>query len=61
MEVVTFVMGKVPTSKLEEFKSGYETLTKETKPDGLISSHLCKIPTMKNFLLLNLCGKVLKL
>jgi heme-degrading monooxygenase HmoA len=40
MEIVTFVRGKVPSSKLEEFEVGYENLKGVTKPEGLIVSYL---------------------
>ena len=40
MEVITFVRGKVPSSKVEEFETGYESLKKVPKPKGLIASYL---------------------
>lgn len=42
MEVITFVQGKVPDSKKEEFESGYEILKQDSKPDGLIASYLLR-------------------
>ena len=40
MEVITFVKGTVPPSKIEEFESGYENLKRIMKPKGLIASYL---------------------
>lgn len=40
MEVITFVKGTVPYSKIEEFKEGYKSLKEEPKPNGLIASYL---------------------
>ena len=40
MEVITFVEGSVPISKIEEFESDYETLKQNEKPEGLIASYL---------------------
>lgn len=40
MEVITFVKGNVPSSKREEFESGYRALKENKKPDGLIASYL---------------------
>jgi hypothetical protein len=40
MEVITFVKGNVPKSKIEEFKAGYKILKEDSKPAGLIASYL---------------------
>ncbi|MGB9978108.1 antibiotic biosynthesis monooxygenase [Methanobacterium sp.] len=40
MEVITFVEGNVPISKIEEFESDYQTLKQNEKPEGLIASYL---------------------
>ena len=40
MEVIIFVEGIIPISKIEEFESDYETLKKNKKPEGLIASYL---------------------
>ena len=60
MEVITFVEGMVPESKIKEFKAGYETLKEETKPDGLIASYLLQ-DSRRSYSLLKRCGKVWKL
>lgn len=40
MEVITFVEGNIPISKIKEFESDYETLKENEKPEGLIASYL---------------------
>lgn len=40
MEVIIFVEGSVPISKIEEFESDYEALKQNEKPEGLIASYL---------------------
>lgn len=40
MEVITFAIGNVPQSKIEEFKAGYQSLKEGSKPSGLIASYL---------------------
>lgn len=40
MEVIIFVEGNVPISKIEEFESDYDTLKQNEKPEGLIASYL---------------------
>ena len=40
MEVITFVEGNVPLSKIEEFESDYENLKQNEKPEGMIASYL---------------------
>jgi heme-degrading monooxygenase HmoA len=47
MEVITFVEGSVPISKIEEFESDYETLKQNEKPEGLIASYLLQDADMK--------------
>jgi hypothetical protein len=37
VEVITFVKGKVPHSKKEEFEAGYETLKEDQLPEGFDS------------------------
>lgn len=40
MEVITFVKGSVPLSKIEEFELEYDSLKQSIKPEGLIASYL---------------------
>jgi Antibiotic biosynthesis monooxygenase. len=40
MEVIIFVEGSIPSSKIKEFESDYETLKQNEKPEGLIASYL---------------------
>lgn len=40
MEVITFVKGSVPLSKIKEFELEYEALKQGKKPEGLIASYL---------------------
>ena len=40
MEVITFVEGNIPISKIEEFESDYESLKQNEKPEGMIASYL---------------------
>lgn len=40
MEVIIFVEGSVPISKIDEFESDYEALKQNEKPEGLIASYL---------------------
>ena len=40
MEVIIFVEGSIPLSKIKEFESDYETLKQNEKPEGLIASYL---------------------
>ena len=40
MEVIIFVEGSVPISKIGEFESDYEALKQNEKPEGLIASYL---------------------
>ena len=40
MELITFLKGTVPPSKIEEFVSGYEALKQFRNPEGLITSYL---------------------
>ncbi len=47
MEVITFVEGNVPISKIEEFESDYETLKQNKKPEGMIASYLLQDSTKK--------------
>lgn len=52
MEVITFVKGNIPSSKREEFESGYEVLKKNPKPDGLIASYLLEDANEKGLYLI---------
>ena len=40
MEVIIFVKGSVPISKIKGFESDYEILKQNEKPEGLIASYL---------------------
>lgn len=40
IEVITFVRGRVPSTKMEEFKAGYKSLKEQPKPQGFIASYL---------------------
>ncbi len=40
MEVITLVKGRVPSTKMREFKEGYKSLKEQPKPHGLIASYL---------------------
>ena len=40
MEIITFVKGSIPVSKIEEFELEYETLKQSKKPEGMIASYL---------------------
>ena len=40
MEVIIFVEGSIPLSKIKEFESDYEALKQNGKPEGLIASYL---------------------
>ncbi len=40
MEVITFVEGDIPISKIKEFESDYKNLKQNEKPEGMIASYL---------------------
>ncbi|MEN6291390.1 MAG: hypothetical protein ABFC34_09995 [Methanobacterium sp.] len=40
MEVITFVEGNVPISKIKDFESDYKNLKQNEKPEGMIASYL---------------------
>ena len=40
MEVIIFVEGSIPLSKIKEFESDYEALKQNEKSEGLIASYL---------------------
>ncbi len=47
MEVISFVEGNIPISKIKEFESDYETLKQNEKPEELIASYLLQNFTQK--------------
>ena len=49
MEVITFVEGNIPLSKIEEFESDYEALKRNEKPEGMIASYLLQDADRKGY------------
>ncbi len=49
MEVIIFVEGNVPISKIKEFESDFDILKKNKKPEGLIASYLLQDTDKKGF------------